>query len=44
MKAKCMLYLGVVVAGGSLLTICPIVGAIMEALGLFLLLLKAIEE
>lgn len=45
MKAKCTLYLGLVVAaGGSMLSLWPIIGLILEILGLFLLLLEAIKE
>ncbi len=44
MKAKCTLYLGLLVAGGSMLSLWPIIGLILEILGLFLLLLEAIKE
>ena len=44
MKAKYTLYLGLLVAGGSMLSLWPIIGLILEILGLFLLLLEAIKE
>ena len=47
MKAKPAFYLGLVIAGSSLLGIgelFTIFGVVMTALGLFLLLLEAIKE
>lgn len=44
MKAKCSLYLGLVIAGASIIWLQSILGLIIEGIGLFGMLLETIKE
>lgn len=44
MKAKYFLYLGIVIAGSSVIPFWGMWGLLIEGLGLFLLLLEAIKD
>ena len=44
MKAKCFLFLGIVIAGSSLVPFWGMWGLIVEVVSLFFLMLEAIKE